>query len=352
MTISQNDIALANILDHVENLARIHPPWAPALQITTGFAAGIDCTGCNLDPLKSLQACGGEAAEILAQSREIADFLLTDGFNTPQALRPFAKRGKGRFVEAIDIPTQKTYSVPANLCFSGERIDHQDIISTGCAAGPTRLSALASSLCETVEHAAISDWWQGTNYLSSPHQHPPISIDTEMEEKIKTYRQGKTNRLTRIAQIAYFADIHVAAAWSIDARSGQAFVVAASAAFTLEEAADKALRELCQMELGLGIALQIQSENPDNLSPTDKARLVMATAIKADDPRLQTISDLQFRPASAQADTLPECPILRRAHLIAQESEHCLEITLHDQPGLHVVKTIVPAWVYTHAPLC
>ncbi|HLZ00918.1 MAG TPA: YcaO-like family protein [Bradyrhizobium sp.] len=250
--------------------------------------------GSGLTPQRAFEACVGEGIEYLSQFVR-ADNSAELGPPAVYANAPdeHARRLINEILAACSIDTDRPISwvaagrlsdgakvrFPLDLCCR-RRASEQDFapplkLSSGCAAGATVEAATLRALLELVERDAAALWWRGG------HRGRAIAPDSEAAaaatKLLTQLRQGKTDRRTWLLDIT--TDVQIPAVVALSAREdGFGFAFGLGARLTLAEAAQAAIFELCQVELGQHVVDAKRKESGDAaLSENDRRQLRRGT---------------------------------------------------------------------------
>lgn len=344
----ENVDALGRIFARIDKKVTVTPPWAYGAEITMGEIAGVICASCHTDRDYSAIGCAGEAAEIVAQSGLVPEHLKPSATcnNCPEALEKFRLEAAPDIV-ACNVFDGQLAAIPASLCFFDYRISPDMPVSSGCAAGPSVSAAMRTALLELIEHTVRADWWnnEATSMFSDPTEWQDLS--TLVTPMLVCLRGPATEKRDTFAmRIGGMAGVEVVAAWAFDAGTDEGFVVATSADGDLQKAAFDALRELCQLELNLYNARYLLKANGLHPSQSDSAALKFSNRITRSDPRLAVSCDI-FLAGNGRAD---DPDVDRLVSDLRKICSACYRVVLHEEPGLAVVKAIVPEWIRTEAP--
>ena len=208
--------------------SRLDAAWADV--------ADTDVAGCDLDIGVARARCRGEAIEYLSQLHhpEAPDWLsarsLSDG-------------------EVVEVRVDDVLQMPGAS---------QPGIGAGVAAGRTFEEAVAAALWELVERHAVTRWWYEGQ---AGHR-----LAAETEQAAQAYalalRGMARTRVTRLIDISERAGLPVMVAISTEA-DGTGFVAGMAGHVDPTIAAQKAIRELVQMETGLRMAQMKQQRGRD-----------------------------------------------------------------------------------------
>lgn len=140
--------------------------------------------------------------------------------------------------------------------------------STGYAAGPTLAEAAMSALLECIERHAVSLWFD------RQRKPAPLTPANETAREIMLLRGADATHCRLLRLPHGIACVPVAAAFSVSAQGRCA--VGYGCALSAEQAALKAVRELCQGEFALH--LEAQSGDPDSLAFTRRSEMFAQNA--------------------------------------------------------------------------
>ncbi|WP_207538825.1 YcaO-like family protein [Sabulicella rubraurantiaca] len=142
-------------------------------------------------------------------------------------------------------------------------------LSIGCAAAPTAAEARLRAVLELIERDAVALWWIG----GRAGRPLPPALEATAAATLAAWRARKTGRVTWAIDITTDLGVPAAAAISF-AADGTGFCCGTAARATLQAAAEAALRELCQNELGQRIVAARAAERGDEgLDKRDRATL-------------------------------------------------------------------------------
>jgi ribosomal protein S12 methylthiotransferase accessory factor len=226
----------------------------------------VNVSGKGFTAQQAFSSCVGEGVEYLSQLESGSEDLVRGdpaavdhGHNTgtEAALMELIGAGPGDPLQALEwMPARRLSDgsevlVPADLCITRAPVRRQGeaprVLSTGCAAGPTREDAVLYALLEVVERDAAALWWSGGSRAR------PVALEDMGRWKIAAQLAGLRadtgTRFTWLLDITSDTDIPCVAAVSVN-KAGRGFASGLAARPTLGEAARDALLELCQIELG------------------------------------------------------------------------------------------------------
>ena len=355
----------ANLADAIAILDRamlIRSPWAPGLRLVGGIlklpnepsgeVSARNVAGSGLSLEDAFASCLGEASERHAQMRPPRT-IRTATLETPQSSCSEAIASLIRKLTAMsDDPVVTLYDalegcslggdvvhVPVDWCLRRSNPGRLGIpgaaLSVGCAAGPTPESASARALLELIERDAASLWWGGGRRARQLDQ----GEYSGAEQILMTLRADSPDRVTTLLDITTEFGVPVIAAVSTD-RAGGLFAAGLGCRLSRGAAARAALLELCQMEVGLQLALMKRDHSDEAaLGDDDRRHLLRAAAIvMASDRRFAADEPLREPVRVADADDL--------AHLRSTFMQSGFQAALIDltQPenGVPVIKAIAP----------
>ena len=158
--------------------------------------------------------------------------------------------------------------LPADLCL--RRLPHtqtllpRSALSTGCAAGVSRETAMLRAVLELIERDAASLWWMGGR---CPR---PIALEEPAAQSgaalLSVLRAGRSARRSWLADVTTEFAVPCVAALSVD-NDSRGLACGLAARMTLEEAVRAAILEMCQSELELN--RRIEAENGKNVLAVD-----------------------------------------------------------------------------------
>lgn len=270
--------------------------------------------GSGLTPQRAFEACVGEGIEYLSQfirpdnSVELGSTAVCG--NAPDE---HARRFINEMLAACSIDTDRPMSwvtasrltdgakvrFPLDLCYR-RRASEQDFVpplklSSGCAAGATLEAATLRALLELIERDAAALWWRGGRRGRSIA--PDSKAAAAASDLLTQLRQGKTDRKTWLLDIT--TEVRIPSVAALSAREdGFGFAFGLGARLTLAEAAQAAVFELCQVELGQHVVDAKRKESGDAaLSENDRRQLRRGTLFDSRDCKL-----LQPEPAGIPAE--------------------------------------------------
>lgn len=355
--------AMAAAATSLDRLFTIQSPWAPGLRFVGGQASSghvaVSLAGGGETLEEAFASCVGEAVERVSQVARPADTLqlpiavaVLSTFPTLRSLIEAQCREIGcshaasvAWMLARTPASTSPVLVPADWCLRSDAIgplrDSHAALSTGTAAGPTYEAAALRALLELVERDAASLWWIGGQ------RGRPLALDQPaMAEAVRVagvLRSGCTTRTSWLLDITSDVGVPTIAALSVSA-NGRGLACGLAARLTLSGAVRAALLELCQMELGLLIAMAKHHDHADaGLTEVDRRHLTRASQLDA-----ETCAVLH---ASGRPARYADPPVVAASEhldgLIATLAGAGHEVALVDltrrEFELPVVKAIVPS---------
>ncbi len=299
-TVSAHFWSVLGVAKKMRRIFHLPVPDAPGLAFVGGevdpaaFGLGSDgddavsVAGSGTDLIEATVSCVCEAVEFLSQlvgcneelmranpsaidtgldPRDLAQLLSMMGFD------PTHPAPDIRWIEATRLSDGANILLPAGLCLRGvEEPGARDSglkLSTGCGAGPTRQAALLHGLLELVERDAVAMWWLG----GRGGRKLPSAVANEALDYIDKLRQQTTGRSSWLIDLTTDIAIPCVAALSVDPE-GRGFACGFSARLSYAVAAKAAVREMCQMELGLHlIDLKQRQRGKVSLNKVDRMYL-------------------------------------------------------------------------------
>ena len=149
-------------------------------------------------------------------------------------------------VYSVDLATQLECWIPSNLVPSFHHPSRSDRF--GLAAGADTEMARFHALCEAVERSSAQNWWSGHAKALQPADSALLQFASVSER----WRR-RSARTCGLIQIRAAGDVPVLVAWSCYP-DGYGMCFGTACHPEAASAAEHALRELLQMELGLEIA--------------------------------------------------------------------------------------------------
>lgn len=182
------------------------------------------------------------------------------------------------WVDGVRLRDDAAVRLPADLCYRRPPvrrvIEPAWPLSIGCAAGPAIDAARLHALLELVERDAAALWWRGGRRGRLPGLDDPATEAAAV--MLRRFRQGLTARRSWLLDITTDLAIPCMAAVSCDA-GGRGFCCGTAARLTPAEAAQAAVREMCQMELAQDVVQAKRRESGDGaLNEVDQGHLARA----------------------------------------------------------------------------
>jgi ribosomal protein S12 methylthiotransferase accessory factor len=304
---------LAEGISLLETALLIRSPWAPGLRFVGGMlksgdgsARSVGGGGASLDD--AFASCIGEAIERSAQMQIPPHVIQQPWPKLPRSsFEASATKLLTQLGEASDRNTDESIAllygrtladdrvlVPVDWCVRRLEPGWQRMSGTapsvGCAAGPTSEIAAARALLELVERDAAALWWIGGRRA----RRAAPGIQLQSEQLLEVLRGTSAERVTTLLEITTDIVLPVFAAISTD-RHGGLFAAGLGARTTRNGAARAAVLELCQMEIGLQLALLKKEQSGEAaLSDDDRRHLLRASRVSvASDPRFEADAPIQ-----------------------------------------------------------
>ncbi|MFN3745657.1 MAG: YcaO-like family protein [Hyphomicrobiaceae bacterium] len=350
----------------MQRLWLMRSAWAPGLRYIGGLAhapdvdagpasAPLSVGGAGLRLEDALAGCLAEAVERTAQIERDGDVVLSaplDAVDIPDQIGELidlvlahdraATRGPIDWVRARDVVTGAETLVPADWCLRRRKPTVLGVpgaaLSTGCAAATSAQEALVRGLLELIERDAASLWWLAGQ---PPTRLRPDSPEAAAFLRLRAeLRQSESpRRITRVLDITSDLSVPVMAAIAHHA-DGTGLAIGLAARPSPARAAGRALIELCQMELGLELAVDKRAQIGEAaLTDADRRHLERATAQVADLPMLAaTDTPRHQRMTTDRADRIGH---LSAALVQVDAAAWHVDLTRADS-GLNVVKAIAP----------
>jgi ribosomal protein S12 methylthiotransferase accessory factor len=315
-----------------------------------GLAVG-GFAGSGIDAGRAFESCVGEGIEYLSQFAQPDDPLES---GTLAAYAGTLDPGTRGFVEAVfstcGVSNDRAVGwarvrrlsdgarcwYPADLCLrrAGGDFVPPLKLSTGCAAGVTRVDATLRGMLELIERDALALWWRGGQRARA------IAADTEAGRAAATLlaqvRRGHGDRQTQLLDITTGLRVPVVAAFSTRP-DGYGFALGLGCRTTLKEAARSAIFEMCQSELSLHViaAKRVQSGEAA-LNESDLRQHARATL-------LDTRRCLLLRPDPAPAAATFDATLEMIVQNLAERGIVAYSIDLtRPRFGVPVVRVIAP----------
>jgi ribosomal protein S12 methylthiotransferase accessory factor len=365
-----NRVRLLNAAARLRRLFLLPVPDAPGLTFFGGEAdpaafiaeaAPIvaSLAGSGLTPQRAFESCVGEGIEYVSRSLHAADLvadmriadalvshdrhgahfvatiLAASGFDPPQRVQ---------FVQAKGLNSGGDPWFPVDLCLR-RATEQQDFaaplkLSTGCAAAADMDEAILRALLELIERDAAALWWRGGRRgRSVPEQSEAGSAASAL---LKELRQGQTGRRTWLLNITSDLGIPVIVALSTQT-DGFGLAYGFGARTSLHAAAQAAIFEMCQVELGQHVIAAKRRESGDlALNESDLRQLRRAHLL---DSRKCVL--LQALPApDTEPDALPTDPVSATGAILTRLDQrgikaYSLDLT-RPEIGVPVVRVLAP----------
>ncbi|HUB11382.1 MAG TPA: YcaO-like family protein [Acetobacteraceae bacterium] len=297
--------------------AEVDPGSVGAPDLPLGSVSGTGLTFRH-----AFEACVGEGVEYLAQfatPHDPIEYLTADEALTgapPRLtalwhdLQPFRRNEAARtaWTIAAALADGGAVRLPADLCFrrapDARDIDPPWPLSTGCGAGTDHLHATLHGLLELIERDAVSLWWRG----GRRGRMLPPGLGAAVLAQL---RGGRSGRQTWLLDVTSDIGVPVVVAASCGS-DGYSLCCGHAAGPTLGAAADRAMREMTQMELAARLAaIKRSARGEAALNETDRQHLRRFTTIDvATTPALQPLA-----PPSPPRDLPTEDPLATLAEL-------------------------------------
>lgn len=300
---------LKDVARRLDDLFELPLPDAPGCAFVGGRFVASDGTTLSFgaaDPERprAFRRCIGEAAETLSQyiglRREPLHFR-----GAPSGLRcdeeAVLRRRAGPAIAAgwmgaTRLSDGSAVFVPAALCFRDAALEPPAGLSLGAAAGRSLEEATLSALYELIERDAIALWWRA----GAPARRLDTTVAADLLARL---RGGGNGRRTWLLDITSDIGVPVVAALSCEA-PGSGIAAGFAARATLGEAADAALLELMQMELGNRlVAAKAGRLGEGALAQGEREQLARMRLLSAGDPRIAGIDGAPDRTVALPAKT-------------------------------------------------
>ncbi len=372
---------IANCAKFIPRLFLLRSLWAPGLRTVGGIAEGrasSDCPSewCSLSLTGSggsiedaFAACVGEGVERLSQFERAgdvaceADWRQVRGDLAPglegllaeyEAAGMLDAGSRLAWVSGRNGTSARSVLVPADWCLRRSPksgiLKPRTSLSTGTAAGRNFEEAATRALLELIERHAAHLWWlAGRNGRIIPLETETVSATTELLQRL---RQDCCVRSTWILDITTEVDVPTVAAVAFNMQ-GTGFACGTAARTTLSEAAGAAVRELCQLEIGLQLAMARekqagQAQSDGVLTAADRAHLERATKVNAKDCML-------VHPGGLTPNISRQKPDLELKHLLSVLKASGVEVAFVDltrpEYSISVVYGLAPALLPLPAPV-
>jgi ribosomal protein S12 methylthiotransferase accessory factor len=337
----QHGASLARVTDLLHRAFLLRSEWAPGLrfvgaqaraQFANGASELMSVGGCALSVEDALASCLGEAAERLSQVERAGDVHVTAslaevGDRVSPGVAQFLRLVLGRsdssdqvkvdWLAGADLDGALTL-IAADWCVRRAEAGPLKIpgaaLSVGCAAGPSLAAARERALLELVERDAVSLWWEGGRPAST------IAPDAlaGATEVLATLRGANEARRTALIDLTTNLRVPVVAAYSTD-RDNRDFVCGTAARASFDAAADAAIMEMCQLEVGLQLAaLKREQLGEAALNDTDRNHLLRAAHVEvAADPRFASVEFQRTSPRLTPATVVNVQQMLAQAGIEA-----------------------------------
>lgn len=357
--------AIAQAAMSLHRLFIMRSPWAPGLRFVGGElevkppssamaeAHRFSVGGASSDLVDAFASCVAEGVErvscveragdvVIASRVEVADRVMQAARQPIDEFLTQSNESELGWVSAKLLADSAEVIMPADWCLRRARDGPLRMpgtaLSTGVAAGQTYEVATVRALLELVERDAASLWWIGGR-----RGRQPALDDADIADAIRilvALRDGNEVRRTWLLDITTELKIPTFAALSVDG-TGRGLCCGLAARLTMGEAARGALLEMCQMELGLLVAIAKRRSGGDaSLADPDRRHLLRADALDAD--RIDLLHPAA--PPRHMAPTPTDIrPLWRLRNTFA---EHNIEAALVDlsrpELGIPVVRAIAP----------
>ena len=288
------------IARRMQRIFRLPVPDAPGLAFVGGQfdaatfepsatgSGSVSVAGSSMEPMRAFLSCICEAVEYVSQLKAPEhDCIFDTAGNLATGLEhgqltallagmgadPAIAAAQMHWIAATNISEGEKVLLPASLCLRNTdgagRRDPSVKLSTGCGAGPTRATAMLHGLLELVERDAVAMWWLGGRRGKAL----ACGAESEAADYMAQLRQQSSGRTSWLLDISTDLAIPSVAALSHDA-DGRGLAFGFAARLSFEEAAKAAIRELCQMELGLHLlSLKLHQQGAAALNSADKLYL-------------------------------------------------------------------------------
>lgn len=224
--------------------------------------ADADVAGCDLDMGVARARCRGEAIEYLSQLHHPEAPMAEAGWIIARSLADGA---------VVEVRVEEVLQMPG----AG-----QPNAAAGVAAGRSFDEAVAAALWELIERHAVTRWW----YEGEAGRRLAAEAEQTAQAYARELRGGAQTRVTRFIDISERAGLPVMVAVST-AAGGEGFVAGMAGHFDPDIAAQKAIRELVQMETGLRMA-QMKRDSGRDLNAHETRMLRREAEVDAAAPGL------------------------------------------------------------------
>ena len=311
-------------------------------------------SGAGLTFGRAFEACVGEGIEHLSQHAHVTDPIIRLDEAAALAgadaririlweqLRPYRRDSAGAtmaWAQAAALADGTPVLLPVDLCFrrpAAEReIDPPWPLGPGCGAGSDLLAATLHGLFELIERDAVAAWWRGDRRGRAVA--PGLGA-----ERLVALRQGASPRATWLLDISGQLRVPVVVAASCDP-SGRGLCCGFAARATMAGAADAAVTEMAQMELGYRLAAQKRVVRGDDaLNLGDRRHIARFTSVVVTD----TLALHPLAPPLPPPDLPTDAPlallaVLRDALVAAGVAAYALDLTRAEY-GVPVVRVVCP----------
>ena len=307
----QHGALLSDIAQYTTRMFELSSPLAQGLRFVGAvaqcpqaadivrIASHFNLAGSGLTLEEALASCLGECVERLSQIEHVGDIVERRSLYDADAaaVAPALRDLMVRHLDATGVDRQSSLDWLAGRALgSGERrlipadwvlrrshpgplFDPATALSTGAAAGQTFADAALRGLLELVERDAAAQWW------IAGCRGRPFALEELAGEafsaRVRELRRGCRQRSTWLLDITSELGIPVAAAVSV-ARDGRSFACGIAARTAMEVAAQAAVLELCQAELGVLLSLTRRRQcDEGRMSEEDRRTLARSMTIDA-----------------------------------------------------------------------
>ena len=290
--------ALARIAPLLDHTFLIRSDWAPGgrflgarMRIEGRADAMINVIGSGLSLERAMQSCFGEAIERFAtfphgesalHKSTFGEFLAEAPEDIGQLAEVLGKaQGVSKDAVLAGLPARAALSdravlIPAEWCLRGAT-ENEALAepgrprSIGVAAGASRDDAARRAMLELVERDAVAMWWLG----HAPAAPLPLDLMgfAAALGMLASLRQEAHDRQTLLLDITTDLAIPTVAALSVDRDNGN-LCCGTATRLTYPAAAEAALFELCQSEIGLALAQAKQDAQREDLLSTDERQML------------------------------------------------------------------------------
>jgi ribosomal protein S12 methylthiotransferase accessory factor len=280
-------------------LFQLDAPDAPGLSFfgaeidPSGIVSGVvghrsvSASGVGLSLRSAFEGCIGEGIEYLSQVETGQEGLtrgslmecgagsaLAEDVATLTRQAGLADNAPLDWIVGQCLADGREVSLPADLCLrrdAGQRLVPPAPLSIGCAAAVSFEAAALHGLLELIERDAAALWWRGGRPGALvPFDHPAARAAVST---LALVRRDARRRRSWLIDITTDLLVPCVAAVSIDP-GAKGFACGLSARLSLEEAAQGAILEMCQMELAHEVVAAKRRERGDEgLNVQDRAHL-------------------------------------------------------------------------------